>query len=99
MKQSNEMKTIKNMARHLVALDYANEKVEALIARLPKEATPNDIMKVLNWYYGQVKYHQEKALSQMPDDIREAIDSTILKREMENTSASLIFLRQHKGGE
>ena len=97
MVKNTHINTIKKMARHLEAINYANEKVEVLIARIPESATPDDIMNVLKWYCGQVKYHQEMALSHMPDDIKEAVDSTLLRRKIENTSASLIFLRQYKG--
>lgn len=93
------------VAYHLVAIDYAREKIEGEIAILDsqrkKRETPEELKRTiaklranLTWYRGITDSHIENALSHIPNDI---ITRARERREPENASNRREYLGKTDG--
>jgi len=91
---------------HLEAMNYAKTKLKKKMSQLPsgqkllkldsKELRKiiSQIKEVINWYKGNIEYHQEKAMSHIPDT--EKTKWAKKSRELENKSYENIFLTADK---
>lgn len=87
---------------HLEAMNYAHTKLEKKTAELPGghslakldsgqlRKVIGDLKAIMNWYEEQIKYHQEKAYSHVPEN--EKTKNAKQRREMENKSYENCFI-------
>ena len=88
---------------HLKAIDYGDRKVEEKLSKLPSDfkldqADPHALRQViselkgiLNWYRTYITYHQQKALTHVPET--EKTKWAKERRSTENVSLEDTFLK------
>ncbi len=91
---------------HLEALDYGREKVDNKISKLPAgqklvRLTPKEhrevisqLKEIISWYEKFIQYHQQKALSHIPETEKTLWAKE--KRKLENSSYENIFLNANE---
>lgn len=87
---------------HLEAMNYAHTKLEKKMSNLPSghslikldsgqlRKVIGDLKETINWYEEQIKYHQDKACSHVPED--EKTKKAKHRRELENKSYENCFV-------